>query len=77
MTTSDEFFKWRPGVLKKQRWEIPHCHQFLINCVWLPIDTRKLIEIIKAELIIREAKILALEEMIDCLEQKINSQPIS
>jgi hypothetical protein len=45
-----------------------------ILCMVANIDARKLIEIIKAELIIREAKILALKEMIDSLEQKINSQ---
>ena len=44
-----------------------------ILCMVANIDARKLIEII-AELIIREAKILALKEMIDSLEQKINSQ---
>ena len=38
------------------------------------INTRKLIEVIKAELKIRETKIQALQEMIDSLEQKLNDQ---
>ena len=38
------------------------------------INTRKLIELIKAEIKIRENKIRQLEEMIDSLEQKINDQ---
>ena len=38
------------------------------------INTRKLIEIIKAEIKINETKIEAFQEMIDSLEQKINEQ---
>ena len=38
------------------------------------INTRNLIEVIKAELKIRETKIQALSEMIDALERKTNDQ---
>jgi hypothetical protein len=38
------------------------------------INTRKLIEVIKAETKIRETKIQALSEMIDSLEEKIKDQ---
>jgi hypothetical protein len=38
------------------------------------INTRKLIEVIKVELKIRETKIQALTEMIDSLEETINDQ---
>ena len=62
---------WRP---KKAAMGNPNLPTVLdILCMVANIDARKLIEII-AELIIREAKILALKEMIDSLEQKINSQ---
>jgi hypothetical protein len=43
-------------------------------CMVANINTRKLIEIIKAELKIRESKIQALTETIDSLEEKINDQ---
>ena len=62
----------RPGVLKKQRWEIQRYQPFSINSA--NIKARKLIEIIKAEIKIRDTKIQALQEMIDSLEQKINEQ---
>jgi len=38
------------------------------------INARKLIEIIKAQIKIRETKIQALQKMIDSLEEKINEQ---
>ena len=38
------------------------------------INTRKLIELIKAEIKMKETKIQALQEMIDSLEEKINDQ---
>ena len=38
------------------------------------INTRKLIELKKAEIKIKEAKIQALQEMIDSHEEKINDQ---
>ena len=38
------------------------------------INSRKLIEVIKAEIKIRETKISELEEMMNSLEQKINEQ---
>ena len=43
-------------------------------CMVANINTRKLIETIKAELNLREAKIQALSQMIDSLEKKINNQ---
>ena len=43
-------------------------------CMVANINTRKLIEIIKAEIAIKDKKIQALEELIDSLEQKINDQ---
>jgi Skp family chaperone for outer membrane proteins len=43
-------------------------------CMVANINTRKLIEVIKAEIKIRETKIQALQEMIDSLEQKLNDQ---
>jgi hypothetical protein len=44
-------------------------------CTVANINTRKLIEIIKAELKIRESKIHALEQAINLLEEKMNYQP--
>jgi len=38
------------------------------------INARKLIEIIKAQIKIRETKFQALQKMIDSLEEKINEQ---
>lgn len=38
------------------------------------INTKKLIELIKTEMKLRDTKIQALSEMIDSLEQKINYQ---
>jgi SMC interacting uncharacterized protein involved in chromosome segregation len=38
------------------------------------INARKLIEVIKAEIKMKETKIQALQEMIDSLEQKTNDQ---
>ena len=43
-------------------------------CMVANINTRKLIELKKAEIKIKEAKIQALSELIDSLEQKINNQ---
>ena len=43
-------------------------------CMVANINARKLLEVIKAEITIKEAKIQALQEMIDSLEQKINEQ---
>jgi hypothetical protein len=43
-------------------------------CMVANINTRKLIEVIKAELKIRETKIQALSEIIDSLERNINDQ---
>jgi membrane protease subunit (stomatin/prohibitin family) len=43
-------------------------------CMVANINTRKLIELKKAEIKIKEAKIQALSELIDSLEQKINDQ---
>jgi SMC interacting uncharacterized protein involved in chromosome segregation len=38
------------------------------------INTRKLIEVIKSEIKMKETKIQALQEMIDSLEEKLNGQ---
>ena len=43
-------------------------------CMVANINTRKLIELKKDEIKIKEAKIQALSELIDSLEQKINDQ---
>lgn len=43
-------------------------------CMVANIHTRKLVELIKAELKIRETRIQELEGMIDSLEKKINDQ---
>ena len=43
-------------------------------CMVGNINTRKLIELKKAEIKIKETKIQALQEMIKSLEQKINDQ---
>ena len=43
-------------------------------CMVANINTRKLIELKKAEIKIKETKIQALQEMIESLEQKINEQ---
>ena len=43
-------------------------------CMVANINTRKLIELKKEEIKIKEAKIQALSELIDSLEQKINDQ---
>ena len=43
-------------------------------CMVGNINTRKLIEVIKAEITIKDTKIQALQEMIESLEDKINDQ---
>ena len=43
-------------------------------CIVSNINSRKLIELIKAEIKIKETKIEALQEMIESLEDKINDQ---
>ena len=43
-------------------------------CMVANINTRKLIEVIKAEIKLKNIKIEELEEIIDYLEQKINEQ---
>ena len=43
-------------------------------CMVANINTRKLIELKKAEIKIKQAKIQALSELIDSIEQKINDQ---
>jgi hypothetical protein len=43
-------------------------------CMVANINTRKLIELKKAEIKMKETKIQALQEMIDSLEQKLNDQ---
>ena len=43
-------------------------------CMVANINTRKLVEIIKAEIKFKETKIQVLADMIDSLEKKINDQ---
>jgi hypothetical protein len=63
---------WRPEEAAMGNSTLPTVLDKL--CMVANINTRKLIEVIKAELKIRETKIQALSEMIDSLEQKINEQ---
>src|SRR4029079_18441294 len=63
---------WRPEEAAMGNSTLPTVLDKL--CMLANINARKLIEVIKAEIKIRERKILELEEMIGCLEQKINEQ---
>ncbi len=63
---------WRPEEAAMGNSTLPTVLDKL--CMVANINTRKLIETIKAELNLREAKIQALSEMIDSLEKKINNQ---
>ena len=63
---------WRPEEAAMGNSTLPTVLDNL--CMVANINTRKLIEVIKAELKIRETKIQALSEMIDSLERKINDQ---
>ena len=63
---------WRPEEAAMGNSTLPTILDKL--CMVANINTRKLIETIKAELNLREAKIQALSEMIDSLEKKINNQ---
>ena len=63
---------WRPEEAAMGNSTLPTVLDKL--CMVANINTRKLIEIIKAEIKIRDTKIQALQEMIDSLEQKINDQ---
>ena len=65
---------WRPEEAAMGNSNLPTVLDKL--CMVANINTRKLIEVIKAEIKIREAKISELEEMISSLEQKINDQAI-
>ena len=60
---------WRPEETAMGNSTLPTVLDKL--CMVANINTRKLIELIKAEIKIRENKIRQLEEMIDSLEQKI------
>jgi len=63
---------WRPEEAAMGNSTLPTVLDKL--CMVANINARKLIEVIKAEIKIRERKILELEEMIGSLEQKINDQ---
>ena len=63
---------WRPEEAAMGNSTLPTVLDKL--CMVANINARKLIEVIKAEITIKEAKIQALQEMIDSLEQKINEQ---
>ena len=63
---------WRPEEAAMGNSTLPTVLDKL--CIVANINTRKLIELIKAEIKIRETKIQVLQEMIESLEQKINEQ---
>ena len=63
---------WRPEEAAMGNSTLPTVLDKL--CMVANINTRKLIEIIKAEIAIKDTKIRALQEMIESLEQKINEQ---
>ena len=70
----DSLYKeaWRPEEAAMGNSTLPTVLDKL--CMVANINTRKLIEVIKVELKIRETKIQALTEMIDSLEETINDQ---
>lgn len=63
---------WRPEEVAMGNSTLPTILDKL--CMVANIHTRKLVELIKAELKIRETRIQELEGMIDSLEKKINDQ---
>ena len=63
---------WRPEEAAMGNSNLPTVLDKL--CMVANINARKLIEMIKVEIKIRENKIQQLEEMIESLEQKINEQ---
>ena len=63
---------WRPEEAAMGNSTLPTVLDKL--CMVANINTRKLIELKKAEIKMKETKIQALQEMIDSLEQKINDQ---
>jgi hypothetical protein len=63
---------WRPEEAAMRNSTLPTVLNKL--CMVANINTRKLIELKKAEIKLKETKIQALQEMIDSLEQKINDQ---
>lgn len=63
---------WRPEEAAMGNSTLPTILDKL--CMVANIHTRKLVELIKAELKIRETRIQELEGMIDSLEKKINDQ---
>ena len=63
---------WRPEEAAMGNSTLPTVLDKL--CMVANINTRKLIELKKAEIKIKETKIQALSKLIDSLEQKINDQ---
>ena len=63
---------WRPEEAAMGNSTLPTVLDKL--CMVANINTRKLIELKKEEIKIKEAKIQALSELIDSLEQKLNDQ---
>ena len=63
---------WRPEEAAMGNSTLPTVLDKL--CMVANINTRKLIELKKAEIKIKDAKIQALSELIHSLEQKINNQ---
>jgi hypothetical protein len=70
----DSLYKeaWRPEEAAMGNSTLPT----VLDKLWMVanINTRKLIELKKAEIKMKETKIQALQEMIDSLEQKLNDQ---
>ena len=63
---------WRPEEAAMGNSTLPTVLDKL--CMVANINTRKLIELKKAEIKIKETKIQALQEIIDSLKEKINEQ---
>src|SRR4029077_1454480 len=63
---------WRPEEAAMGNSTLPTVLDKL--CMVANINSRKLIEVIKGEIAMKDTKIQALQEMIDSLEQKINDQ---
>jgi hypothetical protein len=74
--TFDLLYKeaWRPEEAAMGNSTLPTVLDKL--CMVANINTRKLIELIKAEITMKDTKIQALQEMIEYLEQKINVRAI-
>ena len=63
---------WRPEEAAMGNSTLPTVLDKL--CMVANINTRKLVEVIKAEITIKDTKIQAIQQMIDSLEEVINDQ---